>query len=64
MEIVATKISQIDNEDCDYETLATAMADLTYLAESSSIIKTMINNLFDKSKVNGVINCKDKMVTR
>jgi len=54
-----------EKEDADTQTLAVALGDLAYLAESSpQIIRSIINNMFDKKYISGIINNKDKVVTR
>lgn len=61
--IIINKLS--DKEDGDSLTLAVALGDLAYLAEASpNIITSIINNMFDKSKIKCIINNKDKVVTR
>lgn len=55
----------IEKEDGDMQTLAVALGDLAYLAEASpQIIRGMINKIFIIDKIKGIINNKDKEVTR
>jgi len=54
----------IEKEGGDVQTLAVALGDLAYLGEASQTIRSIINKMFDKDKIKGIINNKDKEVTR